>query len=246
MKCILVDDEAGARDMLRHLLQNCIPGVEIAGEAASVPEAVKLIHRTSPDIVFLDIEMPLYSGLELLDFLDRDSVQFRIVFVTAYAEHAIKAFRLAAIDYLLKPVQLEQLREAVRKASAGSLKEEQIRALQQNYREPARQQMALSLAEGLTIIELADILYLKAEGSYTQICLCDGQKIVASRVLGEFAFLTEQQPFFRTHRSYIVNKNRIRRISRSGNEVVLQGEIEIPVTPDRKSELLEAFRDIRI
>lgn len=247
MKCIIVDDELKAREMLRHLLEQNFPELEIAGEAGNVPEGVKLIHRVDPDIVFLDIEMPMYSGLELLDFLDKENIHFKVIFITAYAEHAIKAFRLSALDYLLKPVQLEQLREAISKADQGTnARNEQYRVLQQNYFHPEQEQIALSLAEGLIIIDLREIVYLKAEGSYTRIILDDGRKIVASKVLGEFTFLTEHHTFYRTNRSFIINRTKIKRISRSGNEVILEGEIEVPVTPDRKSELIELFKDIKI
>lgn len=247
MKCILIDDEQKAREMLRILLEKNFPELEVAGETSSIPEGVKLIHRINPDVVFLDIEMPIYSGLELLDFFDRDQVKFKIIFVTAYADHAIKAFRLAAVDYLLKPIQLSQLHDAVQKLKQNeSTSVQQLNALQQNLSGDASKRIALSLAEGLTIVELKDILYLKAEGSYTNVVLTGGKKILISKVLGEFAFLTEHHAFFRTNRSFIINIQKVKRVGRNGNEVILEGEIEIPVTPERKSELLDLFKDIRI
>jgi two-component system LytT family response regulator len=247
MKCILIDDEQKAREMLRILLEKNFPELEIVGETSNIPEGVKLIHRMQPDVVFLDIEMPIYSGLELLDFFDKEQVQFKIIFVTAYAEHALKAFRLAAVDYLLKPIQLPQLAEAVNKLKKNEPTSlQQLDALQQNLSGTKSERIALSLSEGLTIVELKDILYLKAEGSYTNVVLSGGKKILISKVLGEFVFLTEHHSFFRTNRSFIINIEKVKRIGRNGNEVILEGEVDIPVTPERKSDLLDLFKNIRI
>jgi two-component system LytT family response regulator len=247
MKCILIDDEQKAREMLRILLEKNFPEIEIVGETSNIPEGVKLIHRLHPDVVFLDIEMPIYSGLEILDFFDKEHIHFKIIFVTAYAEHALKAFRLAAVDYLLKPIQLSQLSEAVTKLKKNeTVSVQQLDALQHNLSGGKAERIALSLSEGLTIVELKDILYLKAEGSYTNVVLSGGKKILISKVLGEFAFLTEHHSFFRTNRSFIINIEKVKRIGRNGNEVILEGEIDIPVTPERKSDLLDLFKNIRI
>ena len=247
MKCLIVDDEQHAREMLRVLLAQNFNDLTILGEASSVPEAVKLIHAQRPDVIFLDIEMPMYSGLELLDFFEKESVHFKIVFITAYAEHALQAFRLSAVDYLLKPIQLHHLVDAVEKVKKQLQPEVQrYETLKHNLESPKSVRIALSLAEGLTIVELNDILFLKAEGAYTSIHLMGGKKILISKVLGEFTFLTESHHFFRTNRSFIINTTKIRRVGRNANEVFLEFEHEIPVTPERKSELLELFRQIKV
>lgn len=247
MNCLLIDDEQKAREMLGMLIRSNFKDVSIVGEAASVPEAVKMIHKYQPDVVFLDIEMPIYSGLELLDFFDKEHVQFKIIFVTAYAEHALQAFRLSAVDYLLKPIQLSQLKDAIEKVKQ-QLKPSTVayEALKQNLSDQQPKRIALSLSEGLTLVELNDIIFLKAEGAYTCLYLQDGKKILVSKVLGEFSFLTENHAFFRTNRSFIINTSKVKRVGRNANEVFLENEHEIPVTPERKSELLELFKHIKV
>lgn len=247
MRCLLIDDEQKARDMLRVLLSNNFPEIEIVGESASIPDGVKMIHKCQPDIVFLDIEMPIYSGLELLDFFDKENIRFKIIFVTAYAEHAIQAFRLSAVDYLLKPIQLGELTEAIGKVGNSSKSSiETYETLKHNLEGSKSERIALSLSDGLTIVDLDDIIFLKAEGAYSCLYLTNGKKIMVSKILGEFSFLTENNSFFRTNRSYLVNVSKIKRIGRNGNEVFLVNDHEVPVTPERKSELLELFRQIKV
>lgn len=246
LKAIIIDDETKAREGLASILKLNFPEVDIIGEAANVTDGVKLINRTNPHIVFLDIEMPVYSGLELPDFFNKEQLSFNIIFTTAYTEHAIHAFRLSAIDYLLKPIQISQLREAIDKVKAKLSPPKDYSLLKQNYYNPETQKIAISLSEGLTIIELNKIVYLKAEGAYTHIILEDQTKIVASKLLGDFDYLCEQQKFFRTHRSYIINISKIKRISRQANDVIMVNNEEISITPERKSQLIERFKDIRL
>ena len=245
MKVIIVDDEARARDVLSAMLKQHFPAIEVLGEAQNVPEAVRLIHKHQPDLVFLDIEMPMYSGLELLDFFGKDEVNFKLIFVTAYAEHAIQAFRLSALDYLLKPIQLEQLASAIVRAG-GEQSEHQLQALKYNYVGLEPRKIAISLSDGLSIIPLPDIAYIKADGAYVQLHLTNGKKIMAAKSLSDFNFLCENENFFRTHRSYMVNLSAVRKISRNGNDVVLNDAQEIPITIEKKAELLEKFKSIKV
>lgn len=246
LKAIIIDDESKAREGLANIIKFNFPQINIVAEASNVPEGVKQIQKTQPDVVFLDIEMPIYSGLELLDFFEKDKVTFNIIFTTAYADHAIKAFRLSAIDYLLKPIQVSQLKEAIDKINIRPIKAENYNLLKANYFNTKQQKIAISLSEGLTIIDLNDIIFLKAEGAYTQITLSNHSKIIASKILGDFDYLCEENHFFRTHRSFIINTEKIKRISRQTNDVIMCNDDEISITPERKSTLIDLFKDIKL
>lgn len=246
LKAIIIDDESKAREGLKNIIKINFPQLNLIADAPDVPEGVKLIQKLQPDIVFLDIEMPIYSGLELLDFFEKDKINFNIIFTTAYADHAIKAFRLSAIDYLLKPIQVSQLKEAIDKIDKKLIVPENYSLLKTNYYNNKHQKIALSLSEGLTIIALNDIIYLKAEGAYTQITLLNQEKILTSKSLGDFDYLCSENHFFRTHRSFIINSEKIKRISRQANDVIMCNDDEISITQERKSQLIDLFRDIKL
>lgn len=245
LKAILIDDEERARRLLRILLETHCPQVNIVGDADSVPEAVKLIHRTNPDIVFSDIEMPEYSGFELLKFIS--DIDFMLVFVTAYQEYAVRAFEVSAVDYLLKPVDIELLKKAVRKAEKYLLTEKQasynirIKTLKQNLAGEHITRMALPMAEGLMFVESENIMYLIAEGAYTQVVFSDLKKVLVTK---KIKYFEENLPpfFFRSHRSYIVNLNRIRQYIRLGNYIIMDDGFEASLARERKEKFFKLYQ----
>ena len=247
MKAIIIDDEPRARKVLTTLLEENCPKVEILNTAADVPEGVKSINRYKPDIVFLDIEMPGYSGFELLDFFQE--ITFQIIFTTAYSEYAIQAFHVSAIDYLLKPIQIDQLVHAVEKAEqqiSFSQTAEKLEALKTNLNAEGQvRKIALPVANGLLFVETLDIIYLKAEGSYTQIHLVQGPKLLVSKKLKEFEKLLQNPSFFKSHRSYLINLDHVQQyVRQDGGYIVMKNQDVVSIAKDRRDDLLKAISRI--
>lgn len=248
LTALIVDDENRAREVLKAILQKHFPNVEIVALVGDIPEAVKAIHKHKPQLIFLDVEMPGYSGLELMDFFEPEKIDFKIIFVTAYSEYALQAFRLSAIDYLLKPIQIEQLREAIQKAENSIATHQQqnenlkLSSLKDNYNSSNRK-IALPLSDGILLLALNDIVYLKAEGSYTQLYLTDGSKLLISKKLADLEHLCESGEFFRTHRSYMVNISHIKKIGRYDADVLMDNGHEISITNEKRAILLEIVKE---
>ncbi|MFM2305931.1 MAG: hypothetical protein RLZZ367_600, partial [Bacteroidota bacterium] len=210
IKAILIDDEAKARRILEALLKEYCTDVEIVATAADVPSGVIAINQHKPDVLFLDVEMPGYTGFQLLDFF-RD-IDFDIVFTTAHSDYAVQAFRVSAIDFLLKPIQISELIAAVDKVKAKQgHNKERLTVLKENFKDNTVKKLALPVAEGLIFADTDTLTHLEADGAYTHFHFEDGKKIVVSKKIKEFEeALTQQSNFFRTHRSYIVNLKKIK------------------------------------
>ena len=206
MKAIIIDDEPKARSMLTNLIKSHIKVVEIVAEAENVKEAVKYINKYQPELIFLDIEMPNENGFALFDYFDKPT--FATIFCTAYSEYALKAFEVSAVDYLLKPLSLSKLKDAVEKAikSSGQARiSQKIDVLRENITVKQLQKIALPLADGLSFVLVDDIMYFEADGSYTHV-ITKNEKYLVSKKLKEFdELLDADERFFRVHRSYLIN-----------------------------------------
>lgn len=248
LKAIIIDDEAKARRILDSFITEYCPQVMIAGVAEDVVQGVKLIQKESPDIVFLDIEMPGYNGFQLLEFFDE--INFEIIFVTAYSEFALKAFQVSAVDYLLKPVQIEQLVKAVEKAEkirGNSLIKERLQTLKTNLEEQKIKKIVVPVSEGSLFIDIKDITHLKAEGSYVNIYLRDGNKILVSKNIKDYENqLTPAEGFFRTHRSFLVNVQHIKKITPDNTEAELANRQMISIARERKQEFSSFVKEFAV
>ncbi len=242
MRAIIIDDESKARNIMRMLLTEYCSQIEVVGEAANVPEAVKVIQRLKPDVVFLDVEMPGYTGFQLLDFFDK--IDFEIIFATAYSEFALKAFQVSAIDYLLKPIQINQLIAAVDKLlkfRGPTLINERVDTLRTNITDGRIKRIVLPLSEGSLFIDMKDVLFLKSEGSYVRFFLIDGNSVLISKTIKDYeGHLTKEEGFFRSHRSYLVNINHIIRIDADG--ATLKGNHLAMIARDRRSDFDDFLR----
>lgn len=238
LKAVIIDDEAKARRILKSFLEEYCTNITVIGDAPDVVQGVKLIQKEKPDIVFLDIEMPGYNGFQLLEFFDE--INFEVIFVTAYSEFALKAFQVSAVDYLLKPLQIDQLIKAVEKAEkirGNSLIKERLETLKINLEENKIKKIVVPVSEGSLFVDIKDITHLKAEGSYVNIFLKDGNKILVSKNIKDYENqLTEQEGFFRTHRSYLVNINYIQSTSPDTSEARLANDAVICIARERKSD----------
>lgn len=235
---VIIDDEERARSGLQTLLTNYCPTIELIASCGSVPEGVLAINKNRPDIVFLDIEMPEYNGFDLLGFFRE--VDFEIIFVTAYNDYAIRAFEVAATDYLLKPVDIDKLRLAVEKATQRRNHQNmnnRLEVLKDSLSGGPFNKIALPASDGLLFIETADIVYLEADGAYTDVWLKNGSKIVVSKKLRFFEeILDGRVNFFRSHRSFIVNINYLKKYNKGENALTLDNGKTIVISRDKKSE----------
>ncbi|UTW62069.1 response regulator transcription factor [bacterium SCSIO 12741] len=244
LKALIIDDEPKARRTLATLLSDYCDPVTIVGQAESVQEALQLLKQEKPDVVFLDIDMPVESGFKLFDYVN--PVEFHTVFVTAYDQYAIKAFKQAALGYLLKPVQIQELKAVVercRTAVSQQMRSEQLSILQEYIKPsptPSDKRIALPVANGFLFKKEKELVCLKADGSYTEIFTVTGERLVISKKLGELEDLLSQNTFYRCHRSYIINLNEIHQFVReSGGYLLLTGDCTATVSKDKREELLQ-------
>ncbi len=238
-KAIIIDDEEMARTLLNGMLSLYCPTVKVEALCKDLPEGVKAIRKHKPDIVFLDIEMPGHSGLELLDFFDENEIHFSIIFITAYNRYAIQAFKLSAIDYLLKPIEAEDLIQAI------TLYEKQknrinYNVLQNNLKTGHSKKIGLNNVSSITFVDVDDILFIQADGAYSKVFLKEGKQIVTSKNLKHFEnTLSENSNFFRCHKSYIVNTDHITEYIKSDGGFLKIYQYTVSLSPDKSGQLLE-------
>jgi two-component system, LytTR family, response regulator len=242
---ILIDDEPNARMLLREMLKIACPDVQVLAECADLPNGVKALRRLKPMLVFLDIEMPGHSGLELLDFFNEDEIDFSIIFTTAYHSYAIQAFKLNAIDYLLKPLEISELEAAVARFSKR-LGQSNL-PLVRNMMQQGQRKIAVPSGTTIKLLPPDQVLYLKADNTYTEILLLDGTRLVVSRTLKNFEdSLADDKNFFRCHKSYIVNLQHVTQLNKSdGGSLLIQDKIEVPISQDRVSAFIEMYSMVR-
>ncbi|MFN8117845.1 MAG: LytTR family DNA-binding domain-containing protein [Bacteroidia bacterium] len=241
MKVIIIDDEKKARQLLQVILSENYPEVTICDLCEDLASGVRAIKKHQPNLVFLDIEMPGHSGLELLDFFNEDELNFSIVFVTAYNEYAIQAFKLSAIDYILKPINPQLISEAIEKYKKQEYKQlKLIETLKQNLSVEEDKKIAIPSRDSITYINPKNILFIKADGAYSMFYLNTGQKHMLSRNLKYVEEMLSHFPYIkRCHKSFIVNTKEIKSYNRSKSILVLTENIDVPVSEDRISEVLE-------
>jgi two-component system LytT family response regulator len=240
IKVLIIDDEQGARSLLKSLLSGFCKGVEVVETCADLPNGVKAIRKLKPQLIFLDIEMPGHSGLELLDFFDEDEIDFSIVFTTAYSEYAVRAFKLSAIDYLLKPIELSDLEETIERFKRKSAAEKRDLALQvENMGNLQRKKIGIPTQNGVKFIGIDEIVYMKADNSYTELYNSKDEKFVVSRTLKNFEDILKDNPkFIRVHKSYLVNSDFISDYVKSdGGYLLLSNKHTVAISPE-KVELL--------
>ena len=244
LRAIIIDDEAKGRLGLKEKLKYYCPDVQVIAEAANGVEGIAAIEMHRPEVVFLDIEMPGMNGFQMLNELKEK--KFHLIFTTAYDQYAIKAIKYAAFDYLLKPIDIEELRLAIAniKSKGKTDIKDQAELLQQNIQHPKKQlnKLAIPTLEGLFFYDINDVVHLEANSNYTNIHFSNKTKIIASKTLKEFEELLPEEIFFRTHHSHLINLNYIKRyIKGDGGQIELQNGVYVDVSRRKKEEFLKAI-----
>lgn len=232
LQCILVDDEPNNIESLSLLLEH-VPGVDVLHCFTSPEEAYHHILRNPPNILFLDVEMPGMNGFELLERLP--DLPMSVIFVTAYNDFAVKAFRANAIDYVLKPILFSDLKSALDKAKEQQARREPQKVIAEN-------RIALPTAKGIEFIQAAMILRLQGAGAYTEIFLLNGNKMLVSGNLGEFETMLQPHGFFRCHSSHMINPRYLTRyLKEDGGSLVMSDGSTVPVSRRKKDDFLNLF-----
>lgn len=242
IKAIIVDDEPNCCKTLSILLNRYCPEVEISGAYHNGMEALQAINTLPPDLIFLDVEMPRMNGFEMLEKLP--SINFHLIFTTSYDQYALKAFRFSAIDYLLKPIDRNELQKAVQKIDRRSAlpEHEQLQILLQKVLHPTAviNKIALPTMEGLQMVFIDTIIYCESDDNYSVLIFKDNKKIVVSRTLKEVEEMLEEHSFMRVHRSYLVNINEIEKyVKGEGGYLVMSDGSNIDVSRSKKDSLLK-------
>lgn len=242
IKTVIIDDEQNCIDSLVFDLRNHCKEVELLDTFTNPKEGLLTIKKNKPDLVFLDVQMPWMNGFEMLELLDQ--INFAIIFTTAFDQFAAKAFRISAIDYLLKPIDVKDLQDAVRKAAEKIRQKsgvENITNLLQNIKQPeSNQRIAFPGREGYEFVEAGKIIYAQAEGSYTHVFLNDKRKLVISKTLSDIEEMLPQEHFQRIHHSTLVNLAHVTHLFKTdGGYIVLDTGEKLAVSKSKKDSLME-------
>lgn len=254
IRTIIIDDEPSAVNVLTMLLQKrCGDVVKVIATSNSPFEGRELIQQLSPDLVFLDIEMPGMTGVDLLRSFTNPA--FRVVFVTAFDAYAVEAFKLSAIDYLLKPVEGDDIIRAVQKIKRDIDLNQNTIGIQLHHLEEllthnnasSESKIGIALADKIVFVNINDIMYCEANGSYTNVCFHDGKKMVASKSLVDFELQLADHKFFRIHHSSLINLGRVKEFQRhDGGYVIMESGKRLEVSQRKRKDFLDAIHDIVI
>lgn len=242
LKAIIIDDEPDCVRLLAHELVTYCPQVQVIGQTTNSEDDLRLIQVLQPNVLFLDIEMPRLNGFQLLEKLG--AISFSLIFVTAYNEFAVKAFRFSALDYLLKPIDTLDLQEAVRKAGqqqhADTRQVELLRS--QLHQQQLSDKIAVPYQQGVMFLPLSEIIYSESDSNCTKVIATQNRHYLLTRTLREVQEVLEARNFLRVHRQYIINLDHIKLFMKGeGASVVMANEVSIPIARNQKEKLVQRF-----
>lgn len=248
MKVVIIEDESQAVIALEQEIKTNCPSLITAGSASNINDAYNLIIKEKPVLVFLDIQLKDGNGFDLLSKFD--SYDFKIIFTTAYGEYALDAIKVSALDYLLKPIDSEELIAAVDKVTKYTFEHAQTQLqnfVKNQHLNPLLKKIALQTSKGISLYRISNIIKLHSEGNYTVLYLADSKKIVVAKTLKEFEELLSNLGFIRIHHSHIINLSHLKSYeNRDGGFVILEDKTTIPVSKRRKSQLLYRLNNLHL
>lgn len=245
IRTLIIDDEPNARQTIADMLALFCANVEVVGQAEDVKSGLEAIKNHNPDLVLLDINMPDGTGFSLLKQIE--NVSFQVIFITAYEEHAIKAFKFSALDYILKPIDSDELVDAINKAeeliSKDNSKNTIDKLLDSFYKiSKGSKQIVLRTSESIYLVDVQDIVRLESDRNYTRFFLNDGTKILVSVTMKEYDELLADYGFFRPHHSHLINISYMKRFEKAdGGYIVLKDDSQVPVSTRKRETLFELF-----
>jgi two-component system, LytTR family, response regulator len=241
LKVIIIDDEPDSVNLLQLQLTEHCPQVKVVGSYTSTVKALDGIEALQPDLLFLDIEMPVMNGFEMLEKVLHNN--FSLVFVTAYNQFALKAFRFNALDFLVKPIDTKELIEAVAKAEKRVMPTSlQLALLQKQLRGEPVTKIAIPGQHGVSFIDLNEIVYVEASNNYSKLILTDGRRFLISKTLKDVQEVLEEEHFLRVHRQYIINLNHVKQFNRNEGVLTMTNGDNIPVARNQKEHLTEKYK----
>ncbi len=239
-KAIIIDDDAFIRKSLQDMLEHAFPELLLVANCSEAFTGLEAIKRYQPDLVFLDIEMPGLSGFEMLNKIH--PISFEIIFITSFDHYAIKAIRYSALDYLLKPINPDELKTAIDRFKEKRSLEFNREPVLQNFisnlhaKTPDEYKLAISTTEGTLFLPIRDIIRLEADGSYTTFHLTERKKLVASKTLKDFAELLDERRFIRIHKSHVVNRSYVKSILNT-HQLLLEDNTTVDVSRRKWDEV---------
>ncbi len=248
LTAIIIDDEANGRETLHSLIENYCPNTKVLGMGKSVEEGLMLVAEHKPDVVFLDVEMPFKNGFDFL--IEVGKIDFDVIFTTAYSQYAAKAFKFSALDYLLKPIDVQELVAAVQKAEIKAnkaVKDDQFDILLDTLKKKAAttQRIVLPSLQGFTVTEVKDIIRCEADKNYTFFYFADQTKMLISKTLKEYSDLLAEHDFMRVHQSHLINLSHIKKYNKGrGGYVTMSDESMVDISRANKEEFMKRVASV--
>ncbi|MEM0998647.1 MAG: LytTR family DNA-binding domain-containing protein [Bacteroidota bacterium] len=244
INCIFIDDESSARKTLKSIIREFFPELRVVAEAESPREGVQVIRKHAPDLVFLDVELQYGTGFDVLEQLPE--VNFQVIFVTAYEQYARRSFRVAALDYLLKPVRISEMKEAIarfRERTASHFPGSAYRKVREEFFDPAPgAKLILPESNGFFIVNVEEIIRCESARNYTIFHLSNATQRVVAKTLKDYEEILLEYGFFRVHKSHLISLNGVRHISRGKQaEIEMINGDRIPISRERKDAFLDQF-----
>lgn len=241
INAIIIDDEIRSIELLEQLIQKYCPDIKVLGTCMNIEEAYMQILSKSPELIFLDVDMPPNTGFELLSKFDH--LPFEVIFVTAFDHYAIDAIKFSALYYILKPIRIYDLKDAILKAKEKITRNEITESgfITQILQSPHEiKRVVINSQNGSDVIDLDCIVHIEADNSYSIFHLIDHRKIVSTRSIKEYELMLQDKGFFRVHKSYIVNLNFVQSVDKTdGNEIILKNHQKIPLALRRKEDFMK-------
>ena len=249
MRAIIIEDEVRSQTVLESLLNITCPDVQVVGTADSITSSIKLIQEANPDLIFLDVQLKDGLGFQVLEELS--DIDAAVIFTTAYDQYAIKAFRFSAIDYLLKPIEIEELKNAVEKTRESrhlDYAKKQLAGFIHNLNLSTNDPplLSVSTSDSVEFVKIKEIIRCEASGAYCKIFVKDSKMIMISKVIKELEQLLQEYNFFRAHQTHLINLSEIRQYKRYDNTIMMSDNSTIPLARSRKDGFFKMINKLKI